>query len=150
MNKVVRWSPVRDLMTMRSEMDRVMESFFNQPNAPQDSTSWGIALDVIENESGYEVIASVPGMKADDIDVTINDGVLTIKGETYLVREEDSEEGQPVRVHLRERRFGSFARSLRLPTDVDFDKVAAHHEDGVLTLSLPKSEAAKPRKIEIK
>lgn len=149
MNKVVRLNPVRDLLNMRSEMDRVMESFFNQPDDHQAATSWGIALDVVENEGGYEISAAVPGLKPDEIDVTINDGVLTIQAETSLERDETSED-QPVRVHIRERRYGQFTRSLRLPTDVDFDKIEANHENGVLTLTLPKSEAAKPRKIEIK
>lgn len=150
MNKVIRWTPVRDLMTMRNEMDRVMESFFNQTPAEQHSTSWGIALDVVETEAGYQVSASVPGLRSEDIDVTISDGVLTIKAETRTDWEEESSEDHPYRFHLRERRFGSFARSLRLPNDVDYDNVSAHHENGVLTLTLPKSEAAKPRKIEIK
>ncbi|MDJ0756633.1 MAG: Hsp20/alpha crystallin family protein [Ardenticatenaceae bacterium] len=147
MSTLVRWNPVRDFLSMRHDMDRMMDSFFGPSSLTmEDQTSWGIALDVVEKNGEYQLKASIPGLKPEEIDVTVNEGLLTIKGETSSEREE-SEEGK---FHLRERRYGRFSRSLRLPNDIDFDKVTAHHEDGVLTLTMPKSEASKPRRIEIK
>jgi HSP20 family protein len=87
----------------------------------------------------------LPGIKADDIDITIDNGMLTIQGEA---QEEHAEEGE--RYHLRERRYGTFCRSVALPVGVDAGKATAEFEDGVLTLTLPKAEEAKPKRIAVK
>ncbi len=150
MSTLVRWNPTRDLINMRNEMDRLMEGFFNvTPQSPVAKEGWGLALDIAENEDRYLVTAVVPGVTPEDIDVTVEDGVLTIRGEVKKEFEESGEEEHSWRFHIRERRFGQFQRSLRLPNDVDLDGIQARHENGLLTLVLPKSEAAKPRRISI-
>jgi HSP20 family protein len=104
-----------------------------------------LALDVAEKDDAFIVKASVPGVPAEDVEVTLTDNVLTIKGEMKADKEINEEN-----YHLRERRFGSFMRSVTLPTAVDADKIEAVNENGVLTLTLPKAEAVKPKKIEVK
>lgn len=111
----------------------------------QSSTNWGLALDVAENDDAFVVTASVPGMKPDDLDITITDNVLTIKGE-YKADETIEEE----QYHIRERRYGSFGRSITLPVAVNADEVDANYENGVLILTVPKAEEVKPRRITVK
>ena len=155
MSTLIRWNPERELLNMRSEMDRLMESFFNTSGSRRElpTETWGLSLDAAENDDNYVISAVVPGVSPDDLEVTIEDGVLTIKGEVHQEREEkDGDEEKETggwRYHIRERRYGSFQRSLRLPTDVDIDRIQAKHEHGVLNLVLPKAEAAKPRRITI-
>ncbi len=124
----------------------LMEDFWRGSFAPESSarTMGYPALDIAENEDSVTVTAEVPGMKSEDIDVTLERGVLTIKGEKKFEDERKEEN-----FHRIERSYGAFQRVVQLPTDVDEDKVTANYKDGVLTLSMPKSPAAKKRKIEI-
>lgn len=124
----------------------LMEDFWRGSFAPESSTkTMGYpALDIAENEDSVTVTAEVPGMKSEDIDVTLERGVLTIKGEKKFEDERKEEN-----FHRIERSYGAFQRVVQLPTDVDEDNVTANYKDGVLTLSMPKSPAAKKRKIEI-
>lgn len=124
----------------------LMEDFWRGSFSPETaSRTMGYpALDIAENEDSVTVTAEVPGMKAEDIDVTLERGVLTIKGEKKF---EDERKGE--NFHRIERSYGSFQRVVQLPTEVDDEKVTANYKDGVLTLSMPKSPAAKKRKIEI-
>lgn len=147
MMSLTRWNPRRDMMSLRNEMNRLFEQAFEGGSLGpwQSSTNWGLALDVAENDDAFVVTASVPGMKPDDLDITITNNVLTIKGE--YKSDETIEEEQ---YHLRERRYGSFGRSISLPVTVDADAVDAQYEDGVLTLTVPKMEEAKPRRIAVK
>lgn len=138
---LTRWDPFREMVTMRRAMDRLMESSMNEETSPAD---WSLALDVMEDESGYVVKASVPGVKPEDIDITFNKGMLTIRGE--MKEETESNKGQ---YHLRERRFGTFTRTLALPTGVKPDEINASYNDGVLTLRLPKAEEVKPKRIAV-
>jgi len=129
---------------MRRAMDRLFDDALSTPSGDWEPASWNLALDVLEDENEFQVKASVPGIKPEDLDITYNNNTLTIKGE--VKQEYESEEGK---YHLRERRFGSFARSLTLPSNVNADQIGADYEDGVLTLHLPKSEEAKPKRIEV-
>jgi HSP20 family protein len=111
------------------------------------SASNGLAplpLDVSETEDEFVVKASLPGMKPEDVQITVQGDTLTIRGESKA-----EEETKGKHWHLRERRFGSFQRSVSLATPVNSDQAQAHYEHGVLTLTLPKSEAARPRQIKI-
>ena len=147
MATLVRWDPFRELATMREVMDRLAEdSVLERPRlwSRQDGEST-LPLDVVEDDDAYIVKASIPGVDADDIEITMADNVLTLKGETK--QEKDVEE-KTYRLH--ERWYGAFSRSVSLPAPVDADKVEATHENGVLTLRLPKSEAIKPKKIPVK
>lgn len=139
MTTLVRWNPSRSLF---NEFDR----FFNTPAVNWEAPrAWGLPLDVTENEDAYVVKASVPGVSAEDLDVTLEDNVLTIKGEIAA-----DEKVEDVRYHIRERRFGSFSRSLRFPVDVNADGVEASYVNGVLTLNVPKAEEVKPKQITVK
>lgn len=144
---LTRWEPFREMATLRNAMDR----FFDEPifEAPRLWSSrldeFALAVDVSEEDDAYIVKASVPGVDPDDVEVTLTDNVLTMKGESREDKEVDEKD-----YHLRERRFGSFSRSLTLPMSIEEGKVEATHDNGVLTLRLPKSEEVKPKKIAIK
>ncbi len=145
MTALSRWDPSREVMNMRQFMDR----FFNDPYRSETFTgsgsgAQGFALDVAEEADNYVIKASVPGVKPEDIDITLTDNVLTIKGESKA-----DEEIKEENYHVRERRFGSFTRSISLPASINADKVEANCENGVLTLRLPKSEAMKPKRINV-
>lgn len=146
MSTIVRWRPMRDMMNLREEFDRLFEEALDMPRLRWDeATNWGLALDVAETDENFLVKASVAGVNPDDIEITISDNVLTIKGE--LKADETIEES---RYHLRERRFGSFTRSITLPVPVNADAIDATYEHGVLTLTVPKAEEIKPRRIQVK
>jgi HSP20 family protein len=141
---LTRYDPFREMMTLRSAMDSLVDKAFVGSRADLESVNWGLALDVSETGDEYLVKASVPGVNPDDLEITYNNKVLTIKGET-----QQENEVEETRYHLRERRFGSFARSVSLPIPVDSDHIEASYENGVLSLRLPKTEASKPRRISI-
>lgn len=140
-----RYDPFRDMMTLRSAVDRLFDSVVPAGEEEWETSTWGVALDVSEDEEQYIVKATLPGVKPEDLDVTYNNGVLSIKGE---VRSE--EEKKQERYHLRERRFGKFARSISLPSSVNPEQIQASYDAGILTLRLPKVEEARPKRIEIK
>ena len=147
MNSLTRWEPGRELRTMRSLMDRFFdEPFFSSPALwSQRGDNFPVPLDVIEEDGQYVVKASMPGITPEDVEITLTENVLTIKGETQRENEKNDSS-----YHVRERHYGSFLRHLTLPVPVSADKVEATFENGVLTLRLPKSEAAKPKKIAVK
>ena len=147
MNSLSRWEPFREPQSFRSFIDRYFdEPFFASPQLwSQRNQSNGLPLDVIEEDGNYVVKASVPGVNPEDVEITLSENVLTIKGE--LKQENERNE---TNYHLRERRSGTFMRQIALPMPVNSDAVEATYENGVLTLQLPKSEAAKPKKIEVK
>lgn len=147
MATLMRWDPFRELTAMRDVMDRLIEEpFFEAPRLwTRQVEDFTLALDVMEDDDAYTVKASVPGIDPNDIEITLTDNVLTIKGES---KEEKDVEEKNYRIH--ERRFGTFSRSVSLPVPVESDKVDATYENGVLTLHLPKSEAVKPKKISVK
>jgi len=136
----------------RSPVTRFFEDFLAdlESEFPDFSDWWGRtrfspALDVVEDDKQVVVTAELPGVQKDDMEITVHNGVLTLRGEKK--EEKTSEEGG---YHRMERRYGKFEKSVRLPDYVDEDKIKATYRDGVLTLTMPKSEAAKPKSIEIK
>lgn len=147
MTSITRWDPYRELATMRQVLDRFFEDDFARfPSLwERRPEAMSLALDVAEREDAFVVKASVPGVAPEDVEVTLTDNVLTIKGEMKADKEINEEN-----YHLRERRFGAFVRSVTLPTAVAAEKIEAVNENGVLTLTLPKAEAVKPKKIEVK
>jgi HSP20 family protein len=147
MANLVRWDPVRDMMSLREAMDRLFEDSFVHPRgvlAPVEGAAT-LALDVFESDDDVTVRASIPGVNPDDIDISVTGDVLTIKGETSEEREE--KQGN---YRLRERRYGAFERSVNLPAPVNTDKAEAEFKNGVLTLTLPKVEEVKPKSIKIR
>lgn len=144
---LIRFNPARDLWRIRDDMDKVFNQFFSRPYEGDDfpEIEWAPRVDIMEKDNEYMLRAELPGLVKDDVKITMQDNVLTIKGEK---KEEIKEENK--NYHLCERRYGKFMRSFRLPTPVEAKKIDANFKDGVLTISLPKSEEAKPKEIEIK
>ena len=147
MAHLVRWEPFRDLISLREAMDRLFEESFIRPRggwlAPLGAGA--LAVDMYETDQDVVIKSSVPGVKAEDIDITITGDTLTIKGETKA--EEKVEKANYVR---QERRYGAFSRSVTLPTSIVAEKAKAEFENGVLTLTLPKAEEVKPKAIKVK
>jgi HSP20 family protein len=140
------WRPFRELTTFRDEMDRIWNRFFGDwPSTESFRGEWAPSLDVSETEDTLVVKAEIPGMDAKDIDISLANDVLTIKGEKKQEKEEKDEN-----YHRVERSYGAFSRTIRLPVDVQNDKIKANHRDGVLKITLPKSKKAKSKEIKIK
>lgn len=145
MANIVRWEPWNELVSLREAMDRLFEDSVVRPWGRLAPLSDSLAVDVYETENDVVVKAAVPGVKAEDLDISIVGDTLTIKGEFKEDKEVDEEN-----YYRRERRFGSFCRTVPMPTSVDPDKASAEFEDGILTLKIPKTEEAKPKRIEVK
>jgi HSP20 family protein len=120
--------------------------FFDDLMSPMGTFVRAPETDVIERENEIRVVSELPGMRPDDIDISLENNVLTINGEK---REEREEGGDKDTYHLTERRWGRFSRSFVLPREVEQEKIEAHFEDGVLTITIPKSEKARRRRIDI-
>jgi HSP20 family protein len=133
------------LTDLQREFDRVFQAFDGQTN----DASWVPAMDVVETKDAVEVRLEVPGLQPNDIDVRVDDNVLTIAGEKKSEKKNESASDETAYRHV-ERRYGQFRRTFKLPTSTDATQVAANYNNGVLTITLPKAERAKPRKIEIK
>jgi HSP20 family protein len=137
------WTPLDRLSTLRDEMNRLFD--VNWPARDTGLFSgWSPALDVYDEKNSFFVTCELPGMKREDIDISIHNGTLTLSGERKLEREE--KEGETFRS---ERFFGKFQRSVTLPASVDPANVKATYKDGILQVELPKSEEAKQKHIEI-
>lgn len=146
---IVRWDPFTDVVSLRDAMDRLFEDSFIQPRffAPQREGMGQLPVDVVENDNDIVVKASVPGIKPDELDITVVGDTLTIKGEVKAQTKESKEE--KTNFLVRERRWGMFQRTLTLPVEVQADKARAEFENGVLTLTLPKIEEIKPKQIKV-
>ena len=148
MAMITRYDPFREALSLRDAMDRLFQESFVRPNGWTAPAS--VPVDLHETDGGYVVEASLPGWKPEDVNITVQDGTLTISGQYHDQPEPQAQNGQNGKSwHLRERRFASFSRSFTFPTAVDADKAQASYENGVLTLTLPKAESAKPRQIKI-
>lgn len=146
MANLVRWEPFRDMMTLRDAMDRMFEERFLRPPVPFGPWSEaGMAVDMYETDDTVVVQTAVPGVNAEDIDVSITGDTLTIKAET-----KEDQEIKRENYLRRERRFGSYCRSVTLPGGLKTDEAEADYSDGILTLILPKADEVKPKSIEVK
>ena len=143
-----RWFSRGPLSTLRHEMDDLFESFFGEPGYPVGTEAMIPCLDVSETDNTVEIKTDLPGVKAEEVNIEIRDNLLTISGEHS--EEKESEGGNGRKYHRVERRTGSFSRSVRLPCDVQQDKVDAELKDGVLTLTMPKAEEARAHRIPVK
>ena len=145
MSNLIRWEPAREMMTLRDAMDRLFDDAFTRPLRLNDG-HWSIpAVDMYQTDNEIVVKAALPGIKSDEVQINVTGELLTIKGEV-----KENEEVKEKAYHLREQRWGAFERTLALPTDVVADKAKADFENGVLTITLPKAEAVKPKTIAIK
>jgi HSP20 family protein len=145
MTKLIRWEPFRDMRQMHDMLDRMMDrSFFNWPLYGGEHEGL-LPLDVYQTDENVIVKATVPGLKAEDIQISITGDTLTIRGEANEEKEEEGAE-----YYLRERSASKFSRSIALPTSINTDNAKAEFEDGVLVLTLPKVEEVKPKTITVK
>jgi HSP20 family protein len=145
MASLIKWEPLSDLVSLRDAMDRLFEdSFVRMPGLPAIFGTEPLALDMYETADSVVVKSAVAGVKPEEIDITITGDVLTIKGETKT--EEKVEKANYIR---QERRYGAFQRSVQLPDSIVTDKAEASFENGVLTLTIPKSEKSKPKTIKV-
>ena len=142
--KLVRWNPNRGLMDFHSEFDRVLENLVGDPTGSHLAECWVPAADLKESEEGFTIDLDLPGVEPKDVKVSVQDDVVWIRGE----RRQEQTEG-PKNWHRTERVYGSFERSFRLGTPLDAAKVKAAYRSGVITVSIPKAESAKPREIEV-
>ncbi len=147
MTNLTRWEPAREMMTLREAMDRLFDDAFTRPLSIRDgwSTLSAPAIDMYQTDDEVVVKAALPGIKADEVQINVTGDVLTIKGEM-----KHEEEKQDKAWHIREHRWGSFERSVALPTAVISDQAKAEFENGILTVTLPKAEEVKPRMITVK
>ena len=148
MNNLTRWDPARETMTLREAMDHLFDDAFTRPfSVMRDGGSnWSSpAIDMYQTDNEVIVKAALPGIKADEVQINVTGEILTIKGET---KQEDEKNDKAW--HIREQRWGAFERSVRLPTGVVADKAKADFDNGILTITLPKSEDVKPKTITVK
>lgn len=148
MPAIVRWDPFREMATLQNRLNRAFDDVWGRTRRGEEdyiSSAWMPAVDVRENQDSLDIQVEVPGIEPKDVNVSVEGGVLTIKGSRNF---EKATEGETY--HRVERAYGTFERSFTLPTNVDTGKVKATYRQGVLHLSLPKREEAKPRSISIK
>jgi HSP20 family protein len=137
---IIRWDPFREMTSLQGQVNRLVDSMWSGRQE-----SWVPAVDVFDTSDAVVLKAELPGMKIDDIQIEVDDNVLTIKGERTFEEKVDEE-----RYYRVERRYGSFQRSLALPQGVKPDEIEATYEDGILEVTVPKAEAMKPKRIEVR
>jgi HSP20 family protein len=143
---IVRWEPLRELTTLQNEMNRLFGSVFDTPPQGNGGTlrRWMPAMDLVETADHFVLRADLPGMSEEDVNIEVEERVLTISGERKTEQTENK-----AGYHRVERAFGAFSRSLTLPEGVDAEAVSASFDRGVLEVRIPKPEERKPRKISI-
>jgi len=142
---LVPWRPFEDFSTLRREMDRFLERFFGEPSGVERPAGrWAPHTNVTETKDSVSITAELPGLEAKDVDVAISGDMLTIKGEKKQEKEEKDEYH-----HMVERTYGAFSRMVRLPAPVAADQIKATFKNGVLTVTLPKTEEAKQKAISV-
>jgi HSP20 family protein len=154
MDTMTRWDPFQDLRDAQEEMAQMTQmsqmlaralGLQGQPQGSGTATAWAPALDISERKDAYLVTVELPGVEADDLEITMEDGLLTIQGERHFAH--DSSEQQ---FHRVERRYGAFRRSITLPAQVQAEQIEASFDNGVLQILVPKMEEAKPKRIQVR
>ena len=144
---IVKYDPFRDLRNLQDEMNRLFSGTFSRGGSQDEVLrgAWSPSVDIFENKNEIVLEAELPGMKAEDVNISIENNVLTIHGERKFEKKDEKDN-----FHRVERAYGSFTRSFTLPPTVSSENADAEFENGVLRLTLAKREEAKPRRIEIK
>jgi HSP20 family protein len=148
---MTRWDPFQDLRSAQDEMAQMNPmlahalGLHGQQQGSATTTAWAPALDISERKDAYLVTVELPGLEADDLEIMLEDGLLTIQGERFFAH--DSSEQQ---FHRVERRYGAFRRSITLPAQVIAEQIEASFENGVLQILVPKMEEAKPKRIQVR
>jgi HSP20 family protein len=145
MTSLTRWEPFREMRRMHDMLDRMMDRTFSDFPSMSSIFEGGVPIDVLQTDDNVIVKATTPGLKPEDLKISITGDTINIGGE---VKEEKEEED--ARYHIRERQVSSFSRSIVLPTSVNAEKAEAEFENGILTLTLPKVEEVKPKTITVK
>src|SRR6266508_4383712 len=155
MATMMRWDPFQDLRDAQDEMAQMTQMspmlaqalglHAQQGSGRATATAWAPALDISERKDAYLVTVELPGIELDDLEITMEDGLLTIQGERHFAHESSEQQ-----FHRVERRYGAFRRSITLPAHVRADAVEASIEDGVLQVLVPKMEEAKPKRIQVR
>ena len=145
---IVRWDPFRDVMTLQDRMNRLFDQSLSKTRADDEeglaTSTWLPAVDIFETADTIVMKAELPGVSRENIDIQVRDNTLTLKGERKFEREVKNEN------YLRiERSYGAFQRAFSLPTVIQQDKIKAVSKDGVLEVTLPKAELAKPKQVKI-
>ena len=143
---VIRWDPFRDLNTLQERMNRLFEDANRgwRVEEPSSTTSWSPAVDIYETESEIIVQAELPGMERKEIELSLENNVLTLKGDRRFEKE-----GKDENYHRIERSYGSFTRAFSIPAMVNEEEIKADYKEGVLAILLPKKERARSKQIEI-
>ena len=142
-NHVTRWNPSQQAVVSQP-LFRLFDTFFNDAGEDLATRTWTPPVDIQETDDAYRILAELPGMTKDDIQITMENNVLRLSGERKFEKDTKQEN-----YHRIERTYGAFSRSFALPTQVSSDKVEAKFENGVLSIVVPKAEQAKPRRISI-
>jgi len=149
MRTLTRWEPINDISNLSQRMDRMFEELMGRGMrrlAEDDRVrgSWSPAVNILEKKDAIVITADLPGLKAEDVDVTVDNGVLTIRGERRL---EEASEGETY--HRVERVYGVFERTFTLPNSVDVNTIDAKFRNGEMVVTLPKREESKPRAVKV-
>jgi HSP20 family protein len=142
---VSRWDPFSDLMSIQNELNRLFGRTYGEAGERVRGGQWSPPLDVYETADRFVILVELPGVGPDDVDISIEDNVLTLSGERKFYGDREESE-----FHRIERRFGAFGRTLSLPSTANAQDIQASFDAGVLTINVPKREEAKPRKIQVK
>jgi HSP20 family protein len=151
MTTMMRWDPFQDLRSAQDEMAQMPPmlahalGLHTQPQGSATATAWAPALDISERKDAYLVTVELPGLKPEDLDITMEDGLLTIQGERQFTSESSEQQ-----YHRVERRYGAFRRSITLPAHAMAEGIQASFEDGVLQILVPKAEETKPKRIQVR
>ena len=144
MNTLTRWQPFRGLGNLQDQVNRLLEDSIHGTDSRSSLTSWVPAVDIYETENELVVTADLPGINDKDLDVRVENNMLTIRGERKL--EKTVNEDNMLRV---ERAYGSFTRSFSLPNTVNTEAIKADYHDGVLSVKMPKREESKPKQVKV-
>jgi HSP20 family protein len=152
MTTMMRWDPFQDLRSAQDEMAQMSPMLAQalglhtqQGNARAATTAWAPALDISERKDAYLVMVELPGVEPDDLQITMEDGLLTIQGKRQFAQESSEQQ-----FHRVERRYGAFRRSITLPAQVQAEQIEATFDNGVLEIVVPKAEEAKPKRIQVR
>ena len=141
-----RWDPFRDLLQVQDELNRLFgRTYGGRAGDSVSAGGWAPSIDIHETPDAFVIDADLPGVRHEDVEISVEDGTLTLRGERSTSSEISDES-----YHRVERRYGAFFRSIALPSAIKDDAIEASYDNGVLTITVPKAEQAKPRRIEVK